>query len=313
MRTIYLHIGRGKTGTTLIQRHLSRVRAALREQGVHYVLAGESGAGHQELAKSFIVAPPAVMIPAADPAATRSATLAEIAASDARTFLISSENFPLADVAAVAGFFGSLPGETTLRIILFARSQDELAESEYNQMVKLKRETRRFEDYATGALEGSDFFEEAMRWERALGEGCMTCRIYDGARRDVIDDFIGCIPELRPDLLPAAGGDDSGDYANASIGIKALVAARILNEVELASRPPLYRELFAGLAGRDLPALLFDSRQARAFRERFAESNRAFTARYLDGARDDLGGRRYSDEERDAIRAEIEALKLGAA
>ena len=64
------------------------------------------------------------------------------------------------------------------------------------------------------------------------------------------------------------------------------------------------------LAPTDVPALLLSAEEARRLRAGFADSNRAFTARYLGEARDDLGGRRFSDEERDEVRRRIEALGI---
>ena len=53
-----------------------------------------------------------------------------------------------------------------------------------------------------------------------------------------------------------------------------------------------------------------DTAEARAFRGRYAQITRRFSARYLGQDLEDLGGRRYSDPQRDAIRARIRALRL---
>ena len=311
MRTVYLHVGRGKTGTTVIQGYLSQWRSELMKQGIHYVYADdrETGAGHQQFAKSFIEHAPAVMIPARNPEQVRRAVFEEISNSEMDLFLMSSENFPLAEVPAIVDFFSALPGETTIKIILFARSQDELAESQYNQLVKLKRETRTFSTFTRDDLNDCDYFVEACKWERVFGRQNVICRIYDAAS-DVVGHFLGCIPEIDTAALsPACRRYDAS--ANVSIGFKALVAARILNGIEMSRRKEVYAEMFTQLADNDLPALLFDSRQAREFRARFAESNGAFTERFLGRRVEDLGGRRYTDDVRDEIRGKINKLGLG--
>ena len=126
-------------------------------------------------------------------------------------------------------------------------------------------------------------------------------RIYDGAQRNVIDQFLSCIPEVRTDLISPSQLDSNVHSVNASIGIKALTAKRIHNGLELENRQNVERELISQLAGNDLPALLFDSEQAREFRAHFADSNRKFTERFIGRPLEDLGGRRLSDLERDRI------------
>jgi len=103
---------------------------------------------------------------------------------------------------------------------------------------------------------------------------------------------------------------DTSVESNSSIGIKALTIARILNGVDIANRAILYDELFQQLGCFDLPALLFNSEEAREFRQQFSQSNRSFSERFLGIPMKDLGGRRYSDSERDRIQRAISELKL---
>lgn len=318
MKTLYLHIGRGKTGTTAQQAYLGRNRDALLAAGIDYLLAGDRGrgVGHQEFAKSFITDPPGTMIPARDPAGIRAETAAEIRASTAPALLLSSENFPLADLDALADWIAALGVELQVRVIFLVRSQDELAESEYNQMVKLMRETRSPAAYAD-ALEGADYAAECAAWAARFGAENIQARVYDGAAGDAVARFIDCLP-ARDLPAPEDTAQDAG-YANRSIGARALLAARLLNGIEIEARQPLYRKLFAGFAAAgDLPAVLLSAAQARALRDRYAESNARFARAYLDPAHPacrtgDLGGRRHDDATRDRLFAAVRALGLGEA
>jgi len=320
MKTIYLHIGRGKTGTTALQKFLSDSREVLRAAGVDYLLAGDRGrgVGHQEFAKSFITDMPSFMIPSRDPAGIRTTTAAEICASPADAILISSENFPLANLDILRDWFEALPVPTRIKVIFFVRSQDELAESEYNQMVKLKREARPFPDYAA-ALEGADYDVECAAWAARFGAENIIARIYDGAAQDVIARFLSCLPGLTiappgPDADPVPTA-----YANRSLGARALLTARMLNSIELEDRDALYRSIFAAFDGADLPAVLMSAAQAQDMRARFASGNALFcatyltadpgqgTERYLAG---DLGGRRYDDATRDRLYHALKALNI---
>ncbi len=317
MKTLFLHIGRGKTGTTAIQAFLAQNRDALLDCGVDYLLAGDRGLGlgHQDFAKSFIAAPPAYMTPAARPEEIRAETARQICESPVAHVLISSENFPLADIDALKNWIDALPIDLQVRIVFFARSQDELAESEYNQMVKLKGETRSPVAYAM-ALEGADFAAECDAWAEQFGVGGIIARIYDGAAGDVVARFLACLPGVRQPEEMARKSAAPDAYANRSLGARALLAAQLLNGVKIDGRDALYQRMFAGFeASRDIPAVLLSVSEARAVRAAFAQSNARFARSYLrsDNPRHlsgDLGGRRYDDAARDRLNRAVRHLFL---
>ena len=311
MRTVYLHIGRGKTGTTHLQASLSRSRDSLLACGIHYVLADDQGrgTGHQQFAKSFIDEVPDYMIPAHKPGLVRRQVADEILASTAQSILLSSENFPSANRENIHAFFSELPEAFDIKIILLVRSQDELAESEYNQMVKLKRETCSFAEYANEKLEDVDYLKLASEWEAVFGVGSVLCKVYDGASFDVVERFGSLLPGLTAgwntqQRTPADA------IANKSLGFRTLAAFRLLNGIELEEREEIYAQIQRGLQELDAPALFFNSQDAHTFRTKFADSNRAFCKRFLRMDAKDLGGRRYSDSERDRIYDALRALKL---
>ena len=304
MQTIYLHIGRGKTGTTLIQNYLSRRRSELLEQGVHYVFADDCGVGvgHQQFAKSFIDELPYYMIPPIEPQRVRKEVFSEINASAAKTILMSSEHFCMANIAEVFNYFKNLSGEYVVKIIMFIRSHDELMESEYNQLVKVKRETRPFAQYIVDELDAFRIEGIVGELVRYFGVENVIGKIYDGGKYNVLEQFFSCIPEIDQNLLQPFSQSESAASANPSLGIKALTVAKNLNGIELENRQELYATIFSQLAKDDLPALLFSSEQAREFREKFSSDNRAITGLFLGSPQDDLGGRRYCDLERTRIR-----------
>lgn len=308
MTTLYLHIGRGKTGTTAIQKFLAANRGILLENGLHYVAAagGERGSGHQEFAKSFITELLDYMLPPKDPEVARKAIASEIMEATANSILISSENFEVADPKEVYKFFKELPVPLQIKIIFFVRSQDELAESQYNQLVKIKRESRSFTEYVEQDFRGADYLRIASAWEQFFGKENMICRVYDRAKHNSIAEFLACFPHLNKDLSKLAEDPRSRSSINSSLGYRALAAARFLNTTDIQDRT-VYNKIFSRFQGDNLPALHLSSKEARLFRRRFAKSNKAFSKRYLEKECTDLGGRRFSDEERDKIREQIRA------
>jgi len=305
---LYLHIGRGKTGTTLIQYNLSQVRADLLAQGVLYVKAGDHGGqGHQQLAKSFIQNVPEYMIPAQRPDQIRRKTAREIRRSSAHHYILSSENFCLADPYNVSAFFENLNQNFQLRVIFFVRSQDEVAESEYNQVIKVANATCSFRTYIEEKLEGCNYDIVAQNWADCIGPENVFCDVYNGAVDDIWSKFSSIIPEIDSSKLtqPVRPRDA---IRNRSMGMKATVLLRKLNALNISNRDRVYEEIRSQLAEDDLPALFFSSAEAKKFRNAFEKSNRAFSKQFLKREVPDLGGRRYSDSERDNIVDQIKQL-----
>lgn len=308
MQDLYLHIGRGKTGTTAIQRFMSTHRAELRAHGLHYVEADDAAQmGQQNFTKSFIHHPPSYMEMPAHLERSREAVRTELVSVALPHCLLSSENFTLADIPELADFLArSLGSATTIKVIFFARSQDELAESQYNQMVKLALCDKTFEDYIETELDELDFAALLAPWAARFGKENIIARVYDGTESAVVDHFLACLPIS---FSTNSGRQQEASSSNSSVGYLALQLFRILNRFEFPSQRALYRQLNETIKPMDLPPLFFNSADARAFRERFRSSNEVFIREYLAGQGDDLGGRKYSDAERDRIYNEIQKLR----
>lgn len=147
-RTLYLHIGLEKTGTTSIQEFLERNREKLREAGIF--LPGSLGHKNHKMLAAYAFEPGArdiavtssgVGSTSADVAAFRSnlqaRLAAEIAESEATTGVISTEDlsrlFTREKVERVVDLL--LPFCDRLQVIVFARRQDLLASSRYYSLV----------------------------------------------------------------------------------------------------------------------------------------------------------------------------------
>ena len=302
MKTIYLHIGIGKTGTTKLQEHLSKCHETLKSNGVHYVLKGGGlqGHGHQAFAKSCISDIPSYMELTGNIQDQRRAVLDEIANEQADTFLLSSENFAVANPADVLSAFDTITDELAFKIILFVRSQDELIESEDNQLIKVRKETMTLEEYRETFFEG-DFMALATRWGAAFGEENLICRIYDAKKMDVITDFFSCLPIEASNLAIADTTEPTRAKVNQSLGAMAFFSKLAENDDQ--SIPDNFD------LGKSLPAILMDSQMARKIRSDFAQSNFSFTEKYIGQATEEIGGRRYTDAERDQFYASCEKLK----
>ena len=302
MKTVYLHIGVGKTGTTTIQKFLGQNHLDLLEHGIHYIQSsgGAQGTGHQNFAKSFISQVPSYMQkPVNDNASAREAIEEEIKTCKEKVILISSENFQLADPKKVKIFFDNFGEGLQCKIILFVRSQDELAESEYNQIIKVRKEKRTFYSYVKSEFDG-DFMELAYRWEKAFGKNNIICKVYNAKDHTALSDFFTCLSENLNQFRGVKKLIE--ETSNRSLGYAQMMIKRMLNILqpgetnnEHVELPHNIHEIFKAI---DIPPLLMGSKEAKKFRDLYKKSNKKFNKRYIGTRSSELGGKRYSDDER---------------
>lgn len=298
MKTIHIHMGLGKTGTSTLQAYLTRHRDLLSAQGMHYLDAGggANGVGNQDLARALIEDRPPYVPPTANPESALESARRELASVNSDSILVSSENFALASPQTVHDFFASA-GAFRFRILFFVRSQDELLESEFNQLTKVRVFHRSLRDFGRELFMG-DFHSFARRWEAVFGRENMACAVYDAGGDSLLKDFLGLLPldESAMPPLPKEG--------NPSMGFASLVLKQMINRIspeDPSGFVPLPKELAAAFSGRDLPPILFDGRTARSIRRKYRLQNLLFSRRYLGRTSTDLGGRKYTDAERDEL------------
>lgn len=312
MKTIYLHIGLGKTGTTAIQVYLAKNCHKLLKSGLRYIqcAGGINGDGHQKFAKSFIQDVPEYMLLTNDEKSSQNDVADEINSCKEDLILLSSENFQLSEPSELLSFFSGLNHDYKINIILFVRSQDELAESEYNQIIKVRQEHRPFFEYINNEFDGN-FMNVVSKWERVFSKKNIICQVYKANENSVIKDFLDCIPignNAISELPPLAH-----DSINKSLGFTALNIKRMINILTADDQTNRHAELpetIVDLVGSDdCPALMMDSKQANQFRKRYKKSNIQFSKKYLGKKMTDLGGHRYTDKQRNEIIKKIDYLK----
>ena len=302
MKTIYIHIGLGKTGTTTIQKHMGQCYKEYLRQGLRYIQSsgGIEGSGHQNFAKSFITELPYYMQAPNKAKNFRNDVAEEIKNSDERIFLLSSENFPIADPKQVKIFFDEIAKDFQYKILLFVRSQDELAESEYNQIIKVRNEHRSFYSYVKSNFDG-DFMNLAMKWESEFGRDNLICHVYNAKSRTAISNFIRCLPiDLNKLNNKIKTSEESN---NKSSGFIEVVIKRMLNILHPNEAQNKHIELSENITNVlkkiDIPSVFMNSKEATKFRKSYKKSNKKFNKRYLKINSSVLNGRKYTDQERD--------------
>ncbi len=193
-KTIYLHIGAHKTGTSAIQEFLSINREVLRQKG--YLYPGQKSACY-DLSNELLTKTFSEIINDTDSPVKK--YLKEIQQSECNNVMLSSEGFIKLSEKDVVTFQKILPEEYSVKIIVYVRRQDDKLESDYNQLVKgpKTRYQKKFADNITEMLETYvyDYFTALLPWSHAFGKENIIVRCYEKEQlpEGIFHDFLGVV------------------------------------------------------------------------------------------------------------------------
>ncbi len=238
-KTLYLHIGQPKTGTSALQAFLSMNRELLREKGVYYpVLDGDYAVREKRGTMSgnaFNLIKLACPLEQFD--MTRSEyvrKIEELLAQDDKILLSSElmwggdgENLAQKICANLKTLLGD---RVVMKVIVYLRRQDDSMESQWNQLVKNRLYTRSCQTYVTEHICKCDYSTRLSAIAEVIGKENMIVKIYDSGRftngNDIFKDFLSVF-EI----------DDISDFRkqqfqiNPSMGKSLVEIKRILNQI----------------------------------------------------------------------------------
>lgn len=297
-KSLVIHVGVHKTGTTAIQHFLWRHAADLEQCGLVYPLAGRpEGAanpfGHHEIPWSFsergLYSPRELLPRVRD----------EIAAAPAPTAILSSEEFDRLGAREIAELAEALPFPT--RVIFYYRRQSAIVQGIYGTDVAYADERRDIDSFAQTYDGALDFDAFAVKWADVYGRKNVIARAYaprafpDG---NIVPDFLGAL-----DLRGPPAGEGEVFHYNQSLPWHAVLSILRLRRMVLPA--PLIAKVVNALEivcrdERKSGGFWSPSRE-RAFDEQFVKSNAAFHAAF---APDQLPIVPATDEGDDAFIAE---------
>lgn len=192
-KTLYIHIGISKTGSTAIQKFLDKNSTFLEDFGLHYVKAGRvpNGESHHLFARQSRSTDQESMVALVDDIKK------EICGSNCNKFIISSEGFEYLtnkDVCNLRRYFSFL----NLNMVVYLRYQDHAISSMYNELVKKHACSDSFVAYVkkTPRVKLLKYTALLSRWERALGRRNLLVRVFDRNQfvgGDLIQDFLSTV------------------------------------------------------------------------------------------------------------------------
>ena len=297
MRTVVLHIGYPKTGTSAVQWFLHSNRDDLRRQGVYYPTIGQSeDHAHHGLALGLTTRSSDGS--SADERRGLFATLdAEIDGCGCETVVLSSELFlfRLEEVQA-SPEFRKLLSRYQLRVVVFVRRQDAYLESQYRQFVwdpqtTLADDVEAFLD-SDYSQKGGDYHLVLNAWAGFVGKHNIAPVVYEQTlnRGGCIARFCSLVG-LDPALLDPASLNVRKNEAIA--GVLGTQIMRVVNgystlndeqRLELAQRITAFDRATAHLP---IPRRIFTEQQCERIGLTFLDSNKRladeFVGQPLDG------------------------------
>lgn len=172
-KTLYLHIGLGKTGTTALQEFFWGNRNSLAARGIDYpdycVIAGAHHAlsSHQP---KFLQAIPFKPVETWGPI---------VAQSKHDKILISSELIAWTAPDLIEGYCSELKKYFDLKVIIYVRRQDELIMAAYNQQVKAGLQKKPIHEVLDLQIQRFDFKERIHLWEKCVGKRNIIIRPFE--------------------------------------------------------------------------------------------------------------------------------------
>ena len=227
-KTLILHAGMGKTGTTAIQHTFWNNRAALARAGIAYPAIGAASGAHH-LISPHIMADPTAQMPWRRHLAPGEWAPKVAALPEPRVFM-SSELISSAEPDQIAAFCAALAPFFDLRLCLYLRRQDDMIAAGYAQGVKAGTQRPPLEKILENQSNRFNYMETIAPWEAALGRDHLIILPYERGQfhagdliRDVLFRTLG-LPDLPPGFV-----HDPAANPNARLSAPATEFKRLVN------------------------------------------------------------------------------------
>ena len=278
MRTLFLHIGFHKTGSTSLQLALSQHQARLLEQGIEFVSLGKKGNSsgaidvHKQRGRLTF--------------GLNERFEQLLAASSAARVIVSAEHFSFLHNAAEIEQVRSvcLRYFDKIKVIVYLRRQDRQAMSFKQQAARGCERDRSSSSKLLGHSEGAfpeltddvktyyDYCAKLQLWEQCFGRTALRVRGFEASRLlggDIVTDFLEVIgPGIA---VPPC-------RINEGVSRKEFLLTHKL--IQLGVAPREIKKL-KGMMVEDDTKLKPSRESAREFFRQFEASNRDLNARYL--------------------------------
>ena len=295
MKTIYLHIGTHKTGSTSIQRFLARADKALAERGILYPEVGRPETDWSDQYGQHRLYWALVGKRGVESDQVWHDLMEEIDAFSGHSVVLSAEGFDgigKGDIWRVLNHVSPHP----VRVVVYLRSPLQYLKSAFNQRVKMGTYRRPFIRFVEERAPDCNYRDLVGRWDRFDGIEAVDIRLFDKVKRT---------PGLEASFADAIGigfeelQSFSGPPINSSPSDKLTQIARWINQFGSLGSEGRTLERVAGRArnnvlGRRWPgrwlvralrpfvrSSLATDRAAARLQDKIGDSHRRFLKTYI--------------------------------
>ncbi|MCB1701794.1 MAG: hypothetical protein H6985_11000 [Pseudomonadales bacterium] len=233
-KTLFLHVGMGKTGTTALQNFFWLNRRELRRRGISYPKFGMVARAHHLLSPYI---PPDLRDKWSFKTVAEWSRRLQKLSTD--TILLSSELMAWAGGSDVAKFCDEASKLFDLKVVIYLRRQDDIIMANYNQLVKAGLQQFDLEWVVEKQLAEFDYKNILEPWAQAVGSDSIIVRPYERRQffeGDICRDFMYHVfgMELGAEFrFPK--GDSNPRFSNAAMAYK-LQLNRLIAEPARSSR-----------------------------------------------------------------------------
>jgi hypothetical protein len=192
-KTIYLHVGSHKTGTTFLQNFLSKNYEALKEQGFDYLISNCIWSAHHPLGWSFqgMDYNSLKTLCSWTDYGVINRLEDEIRQSNCNSFIISSENlYQLKNIEFIERFFLRFK-DFDMKPIIFLREQASFIESWYYELIRADyyKLTDDFCDFIDNPRYELNYYKAISEWSNLVGRQNLIVSNFSQAKHYGIDKY----------------------------------------------------------------------------------------------------------------------------
>ena len=297
-KTLWIHVGQPKTGSTALQSFCGLNRDLLSERGLSYPAMPEELRAANLHKNGLFLASGLTGTNQPDPTPRQSALMQRCLDIIAREFethdsVLVSEETVWTTVAFETSFCWDVLAaharehHYTIKVIVYLRRQDLFTASRYQQKTRSGMLAQRWETWLVNQMPACDYHAVLRRFARIVGAGNIVVRVYD---RTLLEKDGGSI---FTDFLNALGTSSDGDFqhptrtkekrtsCNFTACMYALNASPFRKGSYLSNYFRMACELTEERRGQVPDMQMFSPSEARTFMEQFKEGNDAIARDYL--------------------------------
>ena len=296
-KTLWLHVGHPKTGSTALQSFCGENRGLLSERGLSYPSMPDVLVAPNPSKNGLFLVSDLTGANRPDPTPEQSALMQTCLDVIAREFethdsVLVSEEVVWVRIAHDSVFFWDVltaharEHGYTIKVIAYLRRQDLFAESRYQQMARTGTTAQHWENWlATQVTTTLDYYAVLNRFARIVGTGNIVVRIYD---RTLLEKDGG---SLFTDFLDALGISGNGDFKPPVLTKEQTTSCNFTACMRAVNVSPLHNKNLRAIMQRsaivlsdasDTPKMsMFSAAAARDFLAQFEDNNDRIAREYL--------------------------------